>query len=46
MATAANVPPPPPFPANVDPSKLATTWAKWKEGFDIYITAAGFTDAE
>ena len=46
MATAANVPPPPPFPANVEPSRLATTWSKWKEGFDIYITASGFTDAE
>ena len=47
MAAAGllNVSTPAPFPINTEPSRLATTWTKWLTSFDIYITAAGITDA-
>ena len=44
MAGLLNVTTPLPFATNTDASRLATTWNKWKTGFDIYITAAGITD--
>ena len=46
MAKAIDVLAPSKFLADGDPTSLSSRWKKWRDGFDLYLTATAITDAD
>ncbi|XP_057310511.1 uncharacterized protein K02A2.6-like [Hydractinia symbiolongicarpus] len=44
MARAVDISCPPHFDTNGDVTSLGTRWKRWRNGFDLYLVAAGITD--
>lgn len=44
MAKFVDIKCPSTFDTHGDPTSLGTRWKKWRQGFDLYIIAAGITD--
>ena len=44
MAKAIDIACPSNFPTHGDPTSLGVKWRKWRQGFNLYLTAAGITD--
>lgn len=45
MAKFIDITAPKPFNVHGDTTSLGTRWQKWRQGFDLYLVAAGITNA-